>query len=208
MSMRLLGSLSLVVWLFMVTASLAQSDNTYVLDTNGDPIERDEEYYIKPAITDNGGRFTLINRNGSCPLNVGLENTDLPKGLRVIFTPFAKEDKDVKVNRDFKVAFSASTTCVQSTEWRVGQNDTRSGRRLIITGKDDGRGWGNYFRIVETQFSGIYNIQWCPTDVCPTCRFRCGTAGILRENGKILLALDGGVLPVVFQKEKSIAFSF
>ncbi|XP_027356259.1 alpha-amylase/subtilisin inhibitor-like [Abrus precatorius] len=207
MSMRMLGSLNsgVLLILVMVTTSLAQS-NPYVLDTNGEPIESDEEYYIRPAITDNGGRFTLINRNGSCPLYVGLENTDLPQGLPVKFTPFSKnedeDEDDVRVNRDFRVAFDASSTCVQSTEWRLGENDTRSGRRLIITGQDDGRGsYGNYFRIVQTQTSGIYNIRWCPTEVCPTCRFICGTAGILRENGRIILALDGSQLPVIFQKK-------
>ncbi|KAE9592860.1 hypothetical protein Lal_00028988 [Lupinus albus] len=204
MSMKLIFvSLTFTLWLFMVTSTLSQS----VIDTNGNPLKRGKEYYIKPAITDNGGRFTLINRNNSCPLYVGLENTDTPKGLPVIFTPFAKEDNVIKLNRDFKVSFSASTTCVQSTYWKLGQNDTKSGRRLIITGIDEGS-YSNYFRVVEGKNAGIYNIQWCPTDLCATCRFICGTASGLREGGgvkdpnsKILLALDGGVLPVQFYKK-------
>ncbi|KAK7257124.1 hypothetical protein RIF29_30865 [Crotalaria pallida] len=199
-------SLTLLAVCLSLTTPPALSQS--VLDTNGNPLKRGTNYYIKPAITDNGGRFTLINRNGSCPLYVGLENTDLPKGLPVTFTPYAKEDNVIKVNRDFKVSFSASTICVQSTEWLLGQNDTKSGRRVIITGKGEGRGFGNYFRIVEGKNAGIYNIQWCPTEVCPTCRFICGTASGLREGGgqkdpnsKILLALDGGVLPVQFIKK-------
>ncbi|XP_050896406.1 kunitz type trypsin inhibitor 106 [Lathyrus oleraceus] len=186
-------SLSLLLWLFMATTILAQSENEQVLDTKGNPLESGKEYYIKPAITDSGGRFTLISRNTSCPLYVGQENTDLGKGLPVIFTPFAKEDKVVKVGRDFKVIFSASSICVQSTEWKVGDRDSKSGRRLIITGTDR----YNYFRIGKTQ--GIYNIEFCPS-VCNTCRFACGTLGGLHENGKILLALDGNKLPVEFIK--------
>ncbi|KAI4323080.1 hypothetical protein L6164_022716 [Bauhinia variegata] len=197
MAMRLISSLSLI-WLFLATAAFAQSDNASVVDTEGNALEPGQEYYIKPGITDSGGRFTLINRTG-CPFNVGQENTDSPEGLPVIFTPFAEEDDTIKVNRDFKVAFSAATICVMSTNWRLGQNDTQIGRRLITTGIDDS--YGNYFRIVETQFNGIYNIQWCPTDVCPTCKFICGTAGNVRENDKILVALDGSVLPVVFERE-------
>ncbi|TKY56560.1 Miraculin protein [Spatholobus suberectus] len=124
------------------------------------------------------------------------------EGYSMKFTPFANDDDEVRVNRDLRVAFQAFSTCVQSTEWRLGENDTTSGRRLIITGRDDGRGsYGNYFRIVETQSAGIYNIEWCPTEVCPTCRFICGTGGILRENGRILLGLDGTPLPVEFQKK-------
>ncbi|XP_027341604.1 alpha-amylase/subtilisin inhibitor-like [Abrus precatorius] len=194
--MGIKASLSLVVWLLIATTTLAQSNNAPVLDTKGTPLERGKKYYIKPAITDSGGRFTLIDRNGSCPLYVGQENSDASKGLPVIFTPFAKEDVVLKVNRDFKVAFSAATKCVQSTEWKLlGEKDPKSGRRLIITSNN-----GSYFRIVETQFGGIYNIRFCPTDVCPLCKFNCGTADGLRENGKILLALDGNVLPVVFER--------
>ncbi|XP_028758711.1 alpha-amylase/subtilisin inhibitor-like [Neltuma alba] len=187
----------------MATSALSHSDdNAAVLDTDRRPLQRGLEYYIKPAITDVGGRFTLINRNNSCPLYVGQVNTDAGEGLPVIFTPYAGEDNTVKVNRDFRLAFSAITLCIQSTEWKVGENDTTSGRRLIVTGSPSGdRDYSNYFRIVETQFGGIYNIQWCPTEVCPICRFDCGTVGGLRENGKILGALDGNVLPVVFERK-------
>ncbi|KAI9075872.1 hypothetical protein K1719_042152 [Acacia pycnantha] len=192
----------LIVVMVMATSVLSQADdNASVLDTNRRPLQRDAEYYIKPAITDSGGRFTLISRSNPCPLYVGQENTDLGEGLPVFFTPYAREDNVVKVNRDFKVAFSAGSICVQSTEWKVGERNTTSGRRLVVTGgTNGGRDYSSYFRIVQAQSEGIYNIQWCPTEVCPTCRFDCGTIGGLRENGKILEALDGNVLPVVFER--------
>jgi hypothetical protein len=123
----------------------------------------------------------------------------------VVFTPFAPhhDDDEVRLNRDLRVTFAASSNCAQSTQWRLGEKDATSGRRLIITGRDDttNGSYGNFFRIVQTQTIGVYNIQWCPTEVCSTCNFECGTVGVIRENGKILLALDGGALPIVFQKE-------
>nr|KYP57146.1 hypothetical protein KK1_003404 [Cajanus cajan] len=96
------------------------------------------------------------------------------------FTLFAEGDEVVRVNRDFKVAFSAATLCLQGTEWKVGEKDAKSGRRIIVA-------WGNgsyYFRILETQFKGSV----------------AASVGALPENGKILLALDGNVLPVVFER--------
>ncbi|KAF7836602.1 alpha-amylase/subtilisin inhibitor-like [Senna tora] len=145
--MKTMGIFSLLACLLMATSSLSQSDETSaVLDTAGNPLQRGQEYYIKPAITDSGGRFTLINRNGSCPFYVGQENTDLGSGLPVVFSPFAGEDNTVKPHRDFTVAFAAVTVCGQSTG------------------------------------------------------FDCGKVGGLRENGKILMALDGSVLPLVFEK--------
>ncbi|CAK8534909.1 unnamed protein product [Lathyrus sativus] len=188
-------SLSLVLWLFMATIAFAQSENESVLDTKGNPVESGKEYYIKTPLTELGGRFTLINRNGYCPLYVGQENTDLVKGLPVIFTPFAKEDKVVKVERDFKVKFSGSSTCVESTEWKVGDRDGKTGKRLIITGTDR----YNYFRIVKTESKGIYNIEFCPS-VCDNCRFECGYLGSFREFLNILLALGNNKLPVQFVK--------
>ncbi|XP_054813852.1 kunitz type trypsin inhibitor 106-like [Prosopis cineraria] len=204
--MKLASSSALgLAWLLMIaTSALSQSDNASVLDTNGRPLQRGVEYYIKPAITDSGGRFTLIDRNNSCPLYVGQENTDLGEGQPATFSPYAGEDNVVKVNRDFTVVFSSAITlCLQSTQWKLGERDTTSGRRLIVTGSSNGdRDYTIYFRIVEAQSEGSYNIRWCPTEVCPTCRFDCGTIGGLRENGKILAALDGNVLPVVFERRE------
>jgi hypothetical protein len=189
------------VWLLMATMSIAQ----FVIDTSGEPVEDDEEYFIRPAITGNGGGATFVTGNAPCPLNIGLGNAELAHGLPVIFIPFAPhhDDDEVRLNRDLRVTFDASSSCAQSTQWRLGEKDATSGRRLIITGRDDSTvgSYGNFFRIVQTQTVGIYNIQWCPTEVCSTCKFECGTVGVIRENEKILLALDGGALPIVFQKK-------
>lgn len=197
--------------LLLATSALSQSDNSYVLDSNGHPVKRGTEYYIKPAITDSGGRFTIVDptsKGSYCPLHVGQEATDLPEGLPVNFAPFAGEENDaVKVNRDFTVSFKGAraTKCV---EWKVGEKERESGRRLIVTVEKDDDGsdghgeYVKYFRIVETDLKGIYNIRWCPTDLCDVCKFDCGTVGGLRQkNGRILTALDGNVLPVVFERK-------
>ncbi|KAI4323083.1 hypothetical protein L6164_022718 [Bauhinia variegata] len=193
----------ILLWLSMAIAALAQ-DNAPVLDTKGDPLLVGEEYYIEPAITDVGGRVTLVDRDGNCPLYVGQQNGAGSEAYPVIFRPFAEDESVVRVNRDTKIIFSAITLCIQSTEWLLGQNDTESGRRLIITGnRGDERQGGNYFRVTESQIGGnIYNLEWCPVEACPFCRFICGTAGGLFEDGKILLALDGNVLPVMFVKKE------
>ncbi|CAJ2649521.1 unnamed protein product [Trifolium pratense] len=189
------------MWLLMATASIAQ----FVIDTSGEPVEDDEEYFIRPAIRGNGGGATFVSGNAPCPLHVGLDNAESTLGFPVVFTPFAPhhDDDEVRLNRDLRVTFAALSNCAQSTQWRLGEKDATSGRRLIITGRDDSTvgQYGNFFRIVQTQTIGVYNIQWCPTEVCSTCKFECGTVGVIRENGKISLALDGGALPIVFQKE-------
>ncbi|GAU21886.1 hypothetical protein TSUD_33830 [Trifolium subterraneum] len=183
-----------------ISTSIAQ----FVIDTNGESVEEGNKYFIRPAITGSGGNFSLVIRNGSCPLNVVLDNPELPHGLTVAFIPLVShhDEHDVRLNKDLRIQFIASTICGQSTDWRLGERDATSGRRLImITGKDDGKiGPLSFFRIVQTEVAGIYFIEWCPREVCSYCMLECGAFGIIRENGKTLLALDGGVIPVVFQK--------
>ncbi|PNX68357.1 kunitz type trypsin inhibitor, partial [Trifolium pratense] len=101
----------------MISTSIAQ----FIIDTNGESVEEGDEYFIRPAITGNGGSFSLVLNNGSCPWNVGLDNPDLPHGLTVVFIPFVShhDEDDVRHNRDLRIQFIASTTCGQSTDWRL-----------------------------------------------------------------------------------------
>lgn len=74
-----------------------------MLDTTGQPLQRGVEYYIKPAVTENGGRFTLNDRrNGTCPFYVGQEILSGPDGFPVTFAPFAEGETVVKECRDIK----------------------------------------------------------------------------------------------------------
>ncbi|KAF8398661.1 hypothetical protein HHK36_014516 [Tetracentron sinense] len=199
--LRLIATLSFL-WLVMAIAVAQPSNeaNPPVLDTAGQALESGVEYYILPDTNQtggsdnvNGGGLTLVNRNGSCPLYVGQENLVGSAGLPVIFTPFFAGETIIRRSRDFSVYFSASTICVQSTAWKLEGSDPETERRLIVTGADQ-----SYFR-VEGDGNG-YELRWCPNDVCPLCRINCGYVGVLIENGKRLLALDGPALPVVFRK--------
>ncbi|KAI9075859.1 hypothetical protein K1719_042139 [Acacia pycnantha] len=137
----------------------------------------------------------MINLNLSCPLYVGQVNSNLGQGdlcTPVTFLPY-DENNFVKVNHDMRVAFAATTTlCGQSTQWMGGDTNPTSRRRLIQIGNTFRVGdYSNYFRIVPTRSGGIYNMQYCPTQVCPNCRLNSGVFGQLLENGSILVALDG-----------------
>ena len=86
MNMKLMGSLSFI-WLAMaIAATTAQELGTPVVDTSGQPLQRGVEYLIKLAITDNGGPFTLLERNSDCPLYVGQLNVS-SSGIPVTFAP-------------------------------------------------------------------------------------------------------------------------
>ncbi|XP_038888505.1 kunitz type trypsin inhibitor 111-like [Benincasa hispida] len=182
---------------FMAISSIAQFDGPPVLDTEGRPLQRDVEYFIKPAITDVAGNLTLITRKGDqCPFYVGqvpLLSQDI--GFGVTFTPYLAGEDTIREGRDLKVVFQAFTICITSTQWKVGEADPITGRRFVKLGNDDTA--TGYFRIDKSDL-GVYNIGWCPSDVPIRGRPRCGSAGILIEKGLRLLALDGSAFPFEF----------
>ncbi|MGL7116101.1 Kunitz family serine protease inhibitor, partial [Salmonella sp. NW1113] len=177
------------ILLLMAISSTAHESSTPVLDTAGRPLERDVEYYINPAVTDVIGALTLTSRNGTwCPLFVGPEPLGSgSRGLPVTLTPFIEDENIIREGRDVRIVFQAGSICVQSTQWVVGQTEPITGRRLIAASFSE-TAFG-YFRIDKSNL-GVYNIGWCPTDVPIRGRPRCGTAGLLDEEGVSLLALD------------------
>ncbi|XP_062087257.1 kunitz type trypsin inhibitor 104 [Humulus lupulus] len=196
-----------LIWLFL-TATPATAQ-TPILDTNGQPLRRGVEYHIKPATTDNGGAFTLVDRNGSCPWYAGQENATSSSGIPVTFSPFLKAENVVMESMSFEVAFAirpGATTCPDTkTNWKVSTMDTHTSgaqARLIETG---GNGTVlHYFQVYlgsEVEKNGSYGLRWCPAEVCPYCRIDCGFVDVLVENGKRLLALnETSAFPVVFER--------
>lgn len=176
----------LSIWL--VSLVIGTGAQPPVLDIAGQPVETGVQYYIMAGVADIASDLTLVNRtNNSCPLYVGQEPMSRGRvvvpGLPVVFKPFAEGETIIRESRDLTVTFQASTVCAESTAWRVGEEDPESGSRYIVSGAEP-----DYFAI---QRDGFYNFVWCPTESCPGCdRPRCGSAGILSENGKRLLALD------------------
>ncbi|CAK7355108.1 unnamed protein product [Dovyalis caffra] len=81
-------------------------------------------------------------------------------------------------SRDFTVAFSGATTCADSSAWKNEQ--------------------------------GLYTLAWRKNciipfpgaDCCPSSRRV--SAGIVKENGKRLLVLDGPAFPFAFRRAKVI----
>ncbi|KAJ8753247.1 hypothetical protein K2173_017862 [Erythroxylum novogranatense] len=193
---RMTGSLVFVTWLLAMTTISTEAQKPAVLDTEGRAVRSGVEYYIVPAATDIAGGLTLIDRNNSCPLYVGQEPLAevVSLGTSVIFTPYAAGETVIRESRDYTITFQAATICIQSTSWRVGQEDPETNRRFVVTA-----GRASYFTIGKVG-TGIYNIAFCPTESCPNCRVRCGNAGILVENGKRLVALDGPAFPFAFRR--------
>lgn len=186
------------IWFLMAISTMAH--NPPVLDTSGLPLRTGVEYYILPAATDTAGGLTLVDRNESCPSYVGQEPLApvVSQGLPVTFTPFVAGETIIRESMSFRIAFSAASTCVRNTAWTVGEQNQEKTRRYIVAGE------GGLFRIGRDG-NNRYNLAFCPVDTCELCRFWCGTAGILIENDKRLLVLDGPGFPFRFRRVNSFS---
>lgn len=192
--------------ILIITSRAQQSHpNPAVLDSSGNPLRRNQKYFIKTKITETNKNpmVTLLNRTAmsSSTMSVGLEDdvSVFSSGLPLVLSPFIAGEKTVREMKNFKVGFSNSERGESVIVWRVGLREARNQRRFIITG--DNVGYSNYFHLSKLGHGNSYGLRWCPTEICGACKFVCGDVGVFVENGKRFLALDGdSVLPIVFVK--------
>ncbi|KAF9610058.1 hypothetical protein IFM89_019898 [Coptis chinensis] len=186
-----------VLWLVMANP-LATTAQPAVLDTAGQALQPGIQYYILPSSTSGGGGLTLVDRNGSCPLYVGQAAQADATGLPVLFNPFVSDETIIRESSDFAISFFASSTCKQPTDWALdNESDPNMTGRMLITTRAENAP-SDFFRILRD--GNAYKLNYCPTDVCPICRFRCGDIGVSTENRIRLLALYVQALPVVFRR--------
>ncbi|KAL8041717.1 hypothetical protein ABFX02_09G002100 [Erythranthe guttata] len=177
-----------------------------VLDIAGKELRAGVNYYILPVIRGRGGGLSLASTgNNTCPLSVVQEQSELKKGLPLTFHPVDPKKGVVRLSTDHNIKFSASTICVQSTVWRL-DNDESTGKYFVNTGGVEGNpGSGsisNWFKI-EAYGSGDYKLLFCPT-VCNFCKVICRDVGIVVQDGKRRLGLtltdDVTPFPIMFKK--------
>ncbi|KAK3006825.1 hypothetical protein RJ639_017332 [Escallonia herrerae] len=168
-----------------------------VLDIDGAQLRNGVEYYILPVFRGRGGGLTL---GGGCPRDVVQAQNELDNGLPLTFTPVDPKEGIIRESTDLNFVFSASTICVQSTIWRLSNNET-TGDYFVSTGGVQGNPGretiSNWFKIEKNQDD--YNLRFCPT-VCDTCRVICRDIGIAIENGRRRLVLSEEPFKVKFKK--------
>lgn len=174
--------LSCLLFALTSTLSPASAADERVVDIDGQELRTKTKYYILPVIRGNGGGLKLYSgRNGSCPLDVVQEPNEVNRGLPVTFRPTNPKFIAIRVSADLNIKFSGSTSCVESTVWRIDSGDA-SGRVYVTTGGVLGNPGGStissWFKIEKLE--NDYKLVFCPT-VCNTCRPICGDLGVIIE---------------------------
>ncbi|KAK9117827.1 hypothetical protein Scep_015920 [Stephania cephalantha] len=193
--------LSLLLTLVATTEPAATKTGAVVLDIDHRKVQTGTDYYVLPVIRGMGGGLTLKLKNKTCPFNVGQDRFEVSRGLPLKFIPADPKQKFVQESTDMNAVFSAATVCVQSTAWRLGNVDDKTGRRYVMSGGVTGNpGVGtlsNWFKV--ERYREDYKLVFCPT-VCKFCKVICGDLGVFVENGERWLGLSDVPLAVMFKK--------
>ncbi|KAJ4828765.1 hypothetical protein Tsubulata_035421 [Turnera subulata] len=200
-----------------------------VRDLNGDKLRAGIDYYILPVVRGRGGGLTMGSRGKqTCPLDVVQDRYEVSKGLPLTFTPVNPKKGVIRVSTDLNIKFSAASTCVQSTVWKLDNYDewrkqwfvTTSGvqgnpgpktldnydewrKQWFVTtsgvqGNPGPKTVSNWFKIEKN--GDDYNLRFCPT-VCNYCKVQCRDIGIyIDEAGVRRLALSDVPFKVMFKK--------
>ncbi|XP_047319496.1 miraculin-like [Impatiens glandulifera] len=200
-------SIFFILSLLFILAS-ATTDRSAVVDTDGNKLRANTEYYILPVIRGMGGGLTLsftgrVNTTVSfCPLDVVQAVQEIDNGLPVTFSPMNPKKGIIREWTDQNIEFAAATTCVQSTVWELTDQDEATGLNFVSTGGEKGN-YGretvsNWFKIEK--YEDDYKLVFCPS-VCDTCRVICREIGIyIDQNERRRLVLSDVPFKVMFKK--------
>ena len=178
-----------------------------VLDIAGKNLQVGVDYYIQPVLKcggrstkciDGGGLALAATRNRTCPFDV----VDTYRAMPLKFTPFDQKEGVVRVSTDLNIKFSAATTCVQSTVWKLDQFDGSRGQWFVTTGGVEGNPSretvSNWIEIEK--YGSNYKLVFCPK-VCKFCKVLCKDLGIYVDgDGNRILAVSDVPYGVRFQK--------
>lgn len=191
--------MKLIIFTFIL--SFVLSTKAVILDTDGNELKPNTEYYILPSATVYAGGLTLGNKNSSCAENVAEDNSPTENGLPVNFTTVNPNSTTIALNESINIAFSGPTTCNSSTVWTL-VSDTDTGKRFVkiggVLGNPGNDTLANWFNIQE-YMNGLYKLVYCPT-VCETCKPACGYLGIANDD-------DGGLWLAITDEPFACAFT-
>ncbi|KAI5678085.1 hypothetical protein M9H77_09035 [Catharanthus roseus] len=194
--------LHLSLYALLSFSTVTKQSPPAVLDADGHQLQPGSKYYIIPFHSGNGGGLALSSKDIPCPFYVMQENLEASNGLPLRFLPANSTQQTITLSSDLNIVFNAGTICVQSTAWKVGGVDGKTGQRYVMSngvignpGEDTLSSW---FKI-EKMGNG-YKIVFCPS-VCSFCKVVCGNLGVFREDGIRWLGLNhDDPLVILFKK--------
>ena len=183
--------LTLVILSLLLTTSYAVP----VLDGQGNELKRGHKYYVLPAIFGpTGGGLKLVPGDGTCPLYVAREESEVASGLPVLFFPENPDRATVQEGGTLYAMFAVPTECSDSTVWRFEENAITTGGKVSSSIAPH----FSRFAISRGEFpDNSYKIQSCPCSVDverPSCRLACSEVDTLPASVVFIRADDEGTV--------------
>ena len=135
-----------------------------VVDLQGNELKRGSQYYVLPAIRGpTGGGLKLAPLHCTCPLYVAREESEVDRGLPVMFFPENPDRPIIQEGGTLYAMFAVPTECSDSTVWQR-ENDT------ISTGGTVSSSVGTHFSrfsiVRADEFAeSAYKILSCPCSI-------------------------------------------
>jgi len=169
-----------------------------IVDTSGKKVRAGENYYVVPASSEVGG-LSLSTTGQDCPLDVVA--VDGYQGQQLSFVPVNDKKGVIRISTDLNIYFSISTSCPQSTVWKLKDYDYSTSQWFVTTGGVFGNPGPqtitNWFKIEK--YEDAYKMVYCPS-VCNYCNYPCSDIGIYQDQYGKRLALSSEPFKVQFQK--------
>jgi hypothetical protein len=188
----------IVLSLLAISLSCSAAASPPVYDTDGHELTSGASYYVLPAARGHGGGLAMSRHGVRCPLYVAQNADETSRGLPVRFTPLqqgsgarASSPTTVRVSSDVGIHFHVLTTCVQTTEWHVG--DEHSGGR-VVTGPIRAASPSGREKVFRVEKLGRVGYKLVP------CVDKCQDLGVIRGGKGVWLGSSGQAHEVVFKK--------
>ncbi|GMI99516.1 ARABIDOPSIS THALIANA KUNITZ TRYPSIN INHIBITOR 5 [Hibiscus trionum] len=193
----ILATIALHFFIFSTNSCLswaAGAADQPVLDTDGDKVLANVQYYILSAIRGAGGGGLDLGspEDKLCPKFVVQDPFE--NGTPVLFHPVNTSDPVVHEFTDVNIEFAPGLDayCRSSTVWKLDDYDSSSGKWWITTDGDKGnpgpQTLTNWFKIRKSGGFG-YTLGFCPT-VCESCVTLCNYINKFPDGKNTRLALN------------------
>ncbi|XP_058754363.1 kunitz-type trypsin inhibitor-like 1 protein [Vicia villosa] len=160
-----------------------------VLDTDGNPITHDEEYFIFPANGNPNSGGLNLSPLTECPLTVAQYGFEV--GIPVKFTIPESTNDNILTATNLEIEFVEKPDCAKSSKWLLFVDNSTKQKRVGIGGPENYNGVETFpgkFLIMKYRDESSYTLGFC-FDIGG----ECGPLGLNKFNS------EKGVSPLVLR---------